>query len=191
MLIGSAGKTRTYSPLINSQKTFWTTCIQDLHSLSRYAFIPALTRCHYDLNASRPPIHISTASPYPYHPNTLGDHLRKRRLDLGLTQKQLAEDVLHTSISNVRNWELNYRSTSLQFRKKVYEFIGFCPCDVSLPLGLRLRERRENLGLSIRRLSQILQLDPCTIASWERGEHEPIKRSTQIIQLFLKSYGYD
>jgi len=85
-----------------------------------------------------PPEQVMTARPYPYYPKTSGDHLRKRRLDLNLKQKQLAEDILQTSTSNIRNWEVNRRSVSFRFRRSFYDFIGFCPCDFTVSLGLRL-----------------------------------------------------
>lgn len=140
----------------------------------------------YGIIASKPPKRVMTARPYPYYLKTLGDHLRKRRLDLNLTQKQLAEDILHTSTSNIKNWEANRRQVSLCFRPQIYEFIGYFPCDVSLRLGLRLKERKKNFGLSIRMVSKMLLADPCTIAGWERGEHQPSKRHVQTIECFLR-----
>ena len=151
--------------------------------------IPALTRCH-TLHSPKPPARIATVQPYPCLPITLGDYIRKRRLDLNLTQKQLAENILLTSTDNVRNWEKNRHNVALHLRPNVYEFIGYCPCDVSLRLGLRLKQRRENFGLSIRKLAQMLQTDPCTIAGWERGAHRPTKRHVQTIECFLRSYGH-
>ena len=155
---------------------------------SIHTYTPALTRCHFGIIGSKPPAHVITARPYPYDPNTLGDYLRKRRLDLNLTQKQLAEDILHTSTSNIRNWEANRRQVSLCFRPQVYEFIGFFPCDVSLRLGLRLKQRRESLGLSIRKLSKILGVDASTIENWEDGKHQPSAQNLQTIECFLGSY---
>ena len=146
---------------------------------------PALTRCHFGIIGSKPLLHTITARPYPYYPKTLGDHLRKRRLDLNLTQKHLAEEILHTSTSNVRNWEANRRAVSLRFRRSVNEFIGLCPCDLSLSFGRRLKVRREYLGLSLKRLSMILGADPDTIAGWENELHEPSNRHLKRIRLFM------
>ena len=146
---------------------------------------PALTRCHYGIIASKPPQHVMTARPYPYYPKTLGDCLRKRRLDLNLTQKQLAKEILHTSTSNIRNWEANRRAVSLRFRRSVNEFIGLCPNDSSLSLGLRLKVRREHLGLSLKKLSMIVRADPDTIAGWENELREPSGKHLERIKLFM------
>ena len=144
-----------------------------------------MTRCHFGIIGSKPPLRNVTARPYPYYPKTLGDYLRKRRLDLNLTQKQLAEDILHTSISNIRNWEANRRAVSLRFRRSVNEFIGHCPLDLSLSLGRRLKVRREHLGLSLRKLSMILSADPDTIAGWENELRKPSDKHLEKIKLFI------
>ncbi len=147
-----------------------------------------MLKCHYQISVAKPPVRVITPRPYPYLPVSLGDYLRKRRLDFNLTQKQVAIDILKTSIDNVRNWEANRRQLSLCFRPRIIEFINICPYDASLPLGLRLKERRENFGLSIKKLSTMLNVDPCTIASWERYDHQPSQRYIKIIEGFLKSY---
>jgi hypothetical protein len=46
---------------------------------------------------------------YPQVLSTIGDHLRKRRLDLGLLQRQVA-DQLGADPCSVTNWELNRRN---------------------------------------------------------------------------------
>jgi transcriptional regulator with XRE-family HTH domain len=125
--------------------------------------------------------------PYPYLPKTLGEFLHKKRLDSNLTQRQTAE-LLKTTVANIRRWESGRGQVSLPFRPRVIEFVGFCPCNVSLPLGQRLKERRENFGLSIKKLAKLLDVDPCTIASWERGEHQPSQRYVKIIEGFLQSF---
>ncbi len=45
--------------------------------------IPALPFCHAELRASKP-----KSFRYPTRLNTLGDHIRSRRLDLGLFQSE-------------------------------------------------------------------------------------------------------
>jgi transcriptional regulator with XRE-family HTH domain len=105
---------------------------------------------------------------------------------LNLTQKQVAKEILKTSIQNVSSWEENRHSKSLRFRPRVISFIGYCPCDVSLPIGLKLRERRENFGLTVKELARLLNINPCTITAWKQGEHQPTQKSVRIIEGFLK-----
>lgn len=108
-------------------------------------------------------------------------------MDLNLKQKEVAE-LLDISETTINYWEINHCQISLRFKPRVFDFIGFCPYDASLPINLKLKERRKNLGLSIKELSKKLKVDPCTIAYWERNEHQPVKKSLKIIEGFLKSY---
>src|SRR5579872_2299780 len=63
--------------------------------------IPALPFCHSTFSSPRP-----KSLNYPNALNTLGDHLRKRRLDLGLLQKQVAAEIGVNTLT-VCNWESN------------------------------------------------------------------------------------
>jgi DNA-binding transcriptional regulator YiaG len=146
-----------------------------------------LLKCQYRISTPKPPIRIITAHPYTFSPITLGDYLRKTRIDLGLTQKKVAKDILKTSVDNVRNWEANRYEISLSFRPKVIEFISYCPYDVSIPFGLKFKQRRENFGLSVKKLAILLKVHRSTIDNWERCKHQPSQKSLKIIEGFLKS----
>ena len=104
-----------------------------------------------------------------------------------MTLKELAGQINGATTSSVRNWEANRQRVSLRFRRFVDEFIGVCPYDPSLPIGKRLKERREHLGLSIKTLARALDVDPSALAAWERGEHKPGKKGREKILDFLKS----
>jgi hypothetical protein len=41
---------------------------------------------------------------YPEHPLTIGEHIRKKRMDLGLLQREVAE-IIGVTESSVWNWE--------------------------------------------------------------------------------------
>jgi DNA-binding XRE family transcriptional regulator len=59
----------------------------------------ALPKCKCLLTAQRP---LNPA--YPKELKTIGDEIRKRRLDLGLTQKQVA-GIIGVTESSIYNWE--------------------------------------------------------------------------------------
>ena len=61
------------------------------------------------------------------HPRTLADHLRKRRIELGLTQPELAR-VLSASVSAVVDWE--YGDT-LPLPKHWCSLAELLECDLS------------------------------------------------------------
>ncbi|MBI3592000.1 MAG: helix-turn-helix domain-containing protein [Nitrospirae bacterium] len=74
---------------------------------------------------------------YPMEPLTLGEHIRKRRLDLELLQVEVAAEIGVTE-STVRNWE-HGTEPELRYIPAVIAFLEALPC---LPFPSR-RGRRE------------------------------------------------
>ena len=62
----------------------------------------------------------------PAEPQTLGEHLRVKRIDMGLTQPQLSEK-LGVAWQTVERWEHNYRPIRPASRAKIVAFLGFDP----------------------------------------------------------------
>ncbi|MFN0277214.1 MAG: helix-turn-helix domain-containing protein [Pyrinomonadaceae bacterium] len=137
-----------------------------------------MTRCHYQIVAPR--------TPYPHTIVTIGDALRKRRLEQGLTVKNVAEQ-LDVNEATIRNWETNRRTVQLRFRGQVHDFIGVCPCGVLLPFGARLKERREYAGFTRKALAEILTVDEHTVSAWERSKYSPTSVHVGKIFDFLKN----
>lgn len=74
------------------------------------------------------PLHLHAKKP-PQHPRGLlnfGDHIRKRRLDMGLRQTEAAAipGVQRTTISN---WERGAFKVQRRLLPAVYEFLQYCP----------------------------------------------------------------
>ena len=59
-------------------------------------------------------------------PETLGEHLKKRRLELGLRQKDVAQR-LDVSPWTVLNWEANKRTPSRRLQRLIMRFLGYEP----------------------------------------------------------------
>jgi len=74
--------------------------------------------CHVTLRGQKP-----LPKGYPRALCTIGDHLRKRRLDLGLLQREVAER-LGVNEATVTNWELNRTSPALWFLPAIVRFLG-------------------------------------------------------------------
>jgi transcriptional regulator with XRE-family HTH domain len=62
----------------------------------------------------------------PANPRTLGDHLRKARVDRGQTLEQVAR-LLGVLGLTVHNWECNIYSPKPRSREKIVEFLGYDP----------------------------------------------------------------
>ena len=100
---------------------------------------------------------------------TLGDHLRKRRLDLGLLQGDVAEE-LDVNKMTVCNWETNRTSPQLRLIPRIITFLGYSPYHTqSESLGKRIRIRRRVLGISQTKLAVLLGIDPSTLRRWASG----------------------
>lgn len=59
-------------------------------------------------------------------PQTIGEHLKKRRLDLGLDQQQVAEQIGVTWMS-VSNWERGIYRPSKRAMQSIIAFLGYDP----------------------------------------------------------------
>ena len=57
---------------------------------------------------------------------TIGDHIRKHRLENGLTQAEVAEDVGVTATA-LGHWETNKRTPSERFLPRIAWLLGYQP----------------------------------------------------------------
>lgn len=90
---------------------------------------------------------------YPKELRTLGNHLRKRRLDLGLLQRDAAAQ-LGADEGSVYNWEVNRTVPALRFIPRIVEFLGYLPFPLNGWLPERLKASRQAFGLSQKRGAQ-------------------------------------
>ena len=60
--------------------------------------------------------------PYPEVPATFGDHLRKRRHERGLLQKDAAASM-GVNTWTLGNWEKGYTKPALRFWPKIIDFL--------------------------------------------------------------------
>ena len=138
--------------------------------------------CHFHLTAWKP-----SSLPYPAQLNTLGGHLRKRRLDLGLLQREVAEQIGVTA-STIWNWEANYRTPQLRFIPKIIALLGYDPNDAqSGSLGERIVAYRRVQGVTQKELACRLRIDPSTLARWESGRGHPSMKLMLRLKLLLYS----
>ena len=100
--------------------------------------------------------------------NTLGDHLKKRRLTLQLFQKGIS---LRLGINEWTYllWENDRCEPMIRMWPKVIEFLGYYPFPDPKILGERILAYRRHNGLSVARTAELLGVDKATLTRWESG----------------------
>jgi transcriptional regulator with XRE-family HTH domain len=127
---------------------------------------------------------IPLSDQYPKELNTLGDHLRKRRLDLKLLQREVAEKIGVDEIT-IGNWERQRTQPEIRFIARIIKFLGYDPFPEPESFPERLKMYRLKMGLSQRKLAAKLGIDPGTLGGWETGRHKPTKKFQILIKQFL------
>jgi DNA-binding transcriptional regulator YiaG len=72
--------------------------------------------------------HFRQLRRYPATPRTLGEHLRKKRIDMGLSMPKLAK-LLGVGVTDtaIEKWEKNQNRPTEPYRSRIVEFLGFDP----------------------------------------------------------------
>jgi transcriptional regulator with XRE-family HTH domain len=136
--------------------------------------------CHAELRAAKP-----KSEQFPKEINTLGDHIRSRRLDLKLLQRQVA-DQIGVNGATITNWERNESTPVIRYMPAIIRFLGYDPLPQASSLPERLLAARRELGLTQREMAERLGVDPCTLRDWEAERHQPTEKSLRLIAQVLE-----
>ena len=137
--------------------------------------------CNIQMCAQKP-----RSKAYPLELKTLGDHLRKKRLDLGLLQKDVAQ-IVGTTTTSIMYWETNRISPSIEFIPKIINFLGYIPFDriSKMSLGEQIKTCRKIKGISQKELARQFRFDPGTVAHWENDNRKPAVSYLTKLNAFL------
>jgi transcriptional regulator with XRE-family HTH domain len=141
--------------------------------------------CHSEIRAQKP-----KSESYPKEINSLGDHIRTRRLDLKLLQREVGEQI-GASGATVHNWERNESTPVVRYLPAIVRFLGYDPLPPAESLPERLRSSRRKLGLTQQEMAERLGVDPCTLRDWENGRHQPTEKSLNLIRRALRGWNTD
>jgi DNA-binding XRE family transcriptional regulator len=95
------------------------------------------------------------ARDYSENPQTLRRHLKKRRRELGLLQREAAERI-GVSTDTVVNWEKGkIEPVAAQFRL-VVAFLGYDPAPEPRTLAERVEAKQRSLGASLAQVARHL-----------------------------------
>ncbi len=133
---------------------------------AQHNFIPALPFFGIEQTAKRQSKNIE-------NPQTIGEHIKKRRQELQLSQKDVAK-ILKVSEDCITFWENGRSKPQIQFYPKIIEFLVYFPFEVDYKsIGGQIKKYRIENGLSHRKLSKITGFDPATLARWEENLSAP------------------
>ena len=105
--------------------------------------------------------------------SSIGLHIKKKRLDLKLLQKDVALLVGVTEES-IMHWETGRFPPQLQFYPGIIKFLGYNPFAVETEtLGGKVKNYRFLKGISHKKMGKLVGVDGATISTWETGKHEP------------------
>jgi len=99
---------------------------------------------------------------------TLGELLRQRRRNLGLTLERTAR-TLGVNLWTLMNWEHDRRIPTDRYYPALIEFLGREPWPAPATLDEKLRAARLRRGLSQEQAAAVVQVSPDSISDWESG----------------------
>ena len=123
--------------------------------------------CHFTLTVKKTTAYTDSAKP-----KTIGNHIRKRRLNLGLSQHEVAK-MIAVSDDTIRQWEKNVYKPLIRFYPKIIEFLTYVPLPKPHSFSVQLRFCRHALGITQKRFAQLVKYSSDTVsdeAAKSRGE---------------------
>jgi len=101
---------------------------------------------------------------------TLGDHIRKKRIERKQSQSHLAKSFKVTA-DTVTNWELNRNNISRLYYPIIEEYLGYLPIEITITdMARKLISYRWKYSLSIKRLASELGVDYTILTKAEKGD---------------------
>ncbi len=99
----------------------------------------------------------------------MGEHVRKKRLKMGLMQKEVANQ-LGVVPWTILNWEKGHTAPPIASIPAIVRFLGYDPFPQPKTLSQHLLAKRQTMGWSIKEAATTLGVDSGTWSKWERGQ---------------------
>jgi transcriptional regulator with XRE-family HTH domain len=98
----------------------------------------------------------------------LGQHLKKRRRELGLLQREAAERMT-VSVDTLINWEKSRTEPMPSQFRPVLAFLGYDPTPAPMTLPERLLTKRRATGMTLADVARNLGWDEGTLTRYLEG----------------------
>ena len=138
----------------------------------------------FSIDTSRP---IIPPKGYPANPSTIGEHIRKKRLDGNLILSDLAK-IVGVSESTIWNWE-NGTLPGVKHVPSIIRYLGYVPFDRprNICISEKLRYYKLIKGLTIKQLAKEIGCHHEQLMDWMSGKIRPSKRNLEIIEKFVEA----
>lgn len=130
----------------------------------------ALPFCHGGIVASRPPHpnRWKCTQTIPTAPNTIGEHLKAKRLALHLFQSDVAR-VVGVHKGSIQNWERNVSSPMPGQMPAIIKFLGYVPFAHNGSVSGMIRWLRRCAGWTQEQFAAAAKCNGSTVVRWESG----------------------
>lgn len=123
---------------------------------------------------------------YAESPQSLGEHLRKRRILAGRTQEHVATE-LGVNTWTYLLWETDKTTPTVRYYPTIFRFLGYDPFPPAISLPAQIAAKRRELGLSIKEAAKRICVDEGTFGRWESGEWKPRKSKRAVLEFLALS----
>ena len=120
----------------------------------------------------------------PMHLNTLGDHIRRRRIEKGQLQKDVAQ-IIGVSKDAVTYWENNRSQPQIHYYPAIISYLGYYPFDHETEgFAGKIKKLRYSKGYSYKQMGIVFGINGSSVRAWERGLNVPVgNRINSILQI--------
>lgn len=115
------------------------------------------------------------------NPQTLGEHLKKRRVGQNLRQVDVAK-VLGANTWTYITWEKHKAEPTGKFVPRIIKWLGYDPFPVGKTFGEKLRWKRKKAGLTRQGLANQLGLNYGSVEQWERDICRPLPENLRELE---------
>jgi transcriptional regulator with XRE-family HTH domain len=114
----------------------------------------------------------------------LGEHLKKRRRELRLLQREAAE-MMHIGTDTYANWERGKTEPVASQFRPVVAFLGYDPTPATSTLAARLQAKRRTLSVTFSQVARYLGWNSGTLARYLSGKWRMPPDRAKVLETFL------
>lgn len=118
---------------------------------------------------------------------TLGDHIRKQRIETRRMQQDVAKSI-GVSEDTITGWENNRSQPQIQHYPAIIAFLGYYPFEHETEsFAGKIKQLRYSKGYSYKQLGTLLGVNATTVRGWEQAKNIPTKRHRHTVDTLIKS----